>query len=179
MKLMIFGLSLIVICSVCIGCSSQNSSNQSQAKPNVLGGEDNRLPPYEEIKAEVWKLTKRDENPEGPEVGLDGLIDPSIGEAVAAYRDTLIGKEVHNWQGWYYGYTGPLPDNTYNVAILLQPPQPDVRYFSEVLLVGLSGEQTLGLDSVEIGHEVMFSGSLLDVNIAARITLANTTFSLK
>jgi hypothetical protein len=94
-------------------------------------------PSYEEISQHIFLITKRDERPEGPEVGLDGIVDPQIRAEVDNYSETLRGMKVQGWQGWLYNFAQSdvgNPDTGFNLNIYMKEPTSGTIAFNSVSL---------------------------------------------
>jgi hypothetical protein len=94
-------------------------------------------PPFEEIARNIYRITKRDQNPEGPATSLDGLTDPQIVEDFGNYNVFLRDKRVLGWEGWLTGCTAihsDDPQTDYNLHVDMQEPSANPDAFGYVLL---------------------------------------------
>ena len=155
-KVIILITMLIILGAVLNGCSNTGTSDQSVSLS------------YEEIKQNVERITKKEEHPEGPEIGLDGLVDKQIEEDLVAYQNSIVGIRVDGWQGWYNTATEYGPEKNYNVSILMEEPQPGVHTFTDVLIYGVPPEV---VSTLQEGQRVVFTSTISGVNLDGSVAL--------
>lgn len=134
-------------------------------------------PSFEEIKHNIELITKTPEHPDGAPVGLDGITDTAVVQALKAYNQSVSGKQAKGWVGWYRGYTEVDPNNDYTVAILMRQPAPDVRYFTDVLLTGLTTEGIEPVQSLKYGQQVILTGTIGTIDWSGQVELVNATIA--
>ena len=142
-------ISLVLALGVSAGIASKGNRGGTTA------------PLYEEIQQTLYRITERDINPQGPEVGLDGLIDQEMEKEWKLYRDSLVGKQIEGWRGWYTAYTEIEPEVSYNVAILMEEPGPKRNIYARVTLREVPADQLPKLKSWKEGQPVVFSGKIM------------------
>lgn len=111
-------------------------------------------PSYDEIKRHIESITKTPDHPDGPEVGLDGIVDPKINAALAAYQQYLVGKKVNNWEGWLIGLTdtgNSNPSTIYNVSLAMKEQRDYTDVPTDVLIYEFPTKQ---MEKLRLWQEV-------------------------
>jgi hypothetical protein len=144
-------------------------------------------PHYAEIRQDVFRITRRDVNPQGPEVDRNGIVDPQMRAEFATYADSLKGKTAQGWQGWVGEFTQSdltRPGTVYNVAVFMETPQPGKSPHQGALLLNVSRQRMeelqlgVDLDNRFISWEanwpqIVFSGTIVDLNPNGRVHVAD------
>jgi|GEM_PF-5998841 len=144
-------------------------------------------PRFDEIRQDVFRVTKRDVNPQGPEMDRNGIVDPQLRAEFASYADSLKGKTAQGWQGWLGEFTQSdltRPGTVYNLAVFMGTPQPGKSPYDGALLLNVSREQMeklqLGVDldnsftSWEANWpQIVFSGTIVDLSPSGRVHVAD------
>ena len=143
-----------------------------------------QAPPYDEIRQRMEIITKKVENPQGPEMNDDGIVDPQIKADFEAYYTYLQGMKVEGWQGWLYTYGQADIDNLdagYHLGVFMQEPSDvDSRRYTDVLLRNVPLEQVKNIDPQITLHprfnqwkdtlpRVVFSGTILSIQVSGRL----------
>lgn len=144
-------------------------------------------PPYAEIRQNVFRITRRDINPQGPEMDRNGLVDPEMRAEFASYNDSLRGKTVQGWQGWLGDLTQSdltRPGTLYNLGVFMETPQPGKGPYEGALLLNVSREQ---MDNLQLGvdlnnrfvswearwPQIAFSGTIVELRPNGRVHVAD------
>jgi hypothetical protein len=124
-----------------------------------------KAPPFEEIRQNIYHITKHDIDPEEPKVGRDGQLDPQVGEALVAYQNSLLGKQAEAWHGWYGGYTDD------RVAIYMTKPEGRRIFYTDILIRNVPSEQMAKVKLLEEDQPLVFSGKIIGILLDGRVWL--------
>ena len=144
-------------------------------------------PRFDEISQNVFRITRRDVNPAGPEMDRNGIVDPQMRAEFASYADSLRGKTAQGWQGWLGELTQSdltRPGTVYNLAVFMETPERRKSAYMGALLLNVSREQMeklqLGVDldnrftSWEANWpQIVFSGTIADLTPNGRLHVAD------